>query len=139
MHTLARAVIARTREAVFTPEVAVLFHKQTHSLYRSGNGIFCKLSVIVLGKKNAVVVKLLYLFVAGLYILFDVKAGKLLYHSFGTLVLKGRLYVVQHIVGKLVHKMNAAAVCVEDYIQSAQLVLMYHKCTSFYPNHQLKV
>ena len=124
MHTLARAVIARTREAVFAPEVAVLFHKLTYDMLDNVKPPFedkCP---------KRVVEKL-----SRFYVEKDIESC---YEEVKELYNDGVLFSEDDYAQFAKYSMNAAAVCVEDYIQSAQLVLMYHKCTSFYPNHQFK-
>lgn len=114
----AETVISRRSEAVLTAEIAVHGDKQAHSLYGSSHGHFGELFVIVLGKESLFLIKLNDLVVAGNYLLAVIEAGKLFDNAFGTFFVKGRTYVIQHIICKLVHQMNAAAVDVEDDIIS---------------------
>ncbi len=91
---------------------------QTHGLDRCCNGILGKFLVIILRKENLVLVQLQDLLIAGTDILRRIEPGQLADNLLGTFRCKGRLHIVQQIVGQLVHHMDTAAVHVQHNIES---------------------
>ena len=99
---------------------------QAHGLHRRRNRVLCEFFVIILRKKDFILVKLQNLRIAGTNILRRIEPGQLADHLLRTFRCKGRLHIIQQIIGELVHHMNAPAVHVQHNIVSVQLEFVYH-------------
>ena len=108
---------------------------QTHCLDRrchSEVGIFF---VVIRGEEDALVICLQDLGIAGTDLFRVIETGKLCHDLFRTFRCKRRCDIVQHIIGQLVHHMNAAAVYVQYHIIVAQFILMNHNSVSSFQLH----
>ena len=79
-----------------------------------------------------------YLGIAGADFLRRIKAGELFHNLRRTDRRKRRLHIVQHVIGQLVHHMDATAVDIQHNIIIAQFILMDHYNSSFYNSKSLQ-
>ena len=111
---------------------------QTHRLDGRSHGKVGVLLVVIRRKQDALLVCLQHLGIAGADFLRRIKAGELFHNLRRTDRRKRRLHIVQHVIGQLVHHMDATAVDIQHNIIIAQFILMDHYNSSFYNSKSLQ-